>query len=142
MKSHHTQDKGDLGVIKAKLDLLNKGYTILKPEAEHALFDIVAYKKEKFIRVQVKYRASRNNTLRLKFATSWTNKKGTHSQPYDKDEVDVICTYCPDTDRCYYVDLKEFGKGVYLRLSPPKSAQKARINMADNYVSIPRRFNQ
>jgi hypothetical protein len=74
MKSHHTQDKGDLGVLKAKLDLLNKGYTILKPEAEHAPFDIVAYKREKFIRVQVKY-----------WPRSLSEARSTKKRPESKD---------------------------------------------------------
>ncbi len=33
---HHTKDKGDLGVLKAQLDLFEKGYTILLPYTEHA----------------------------------------------------------------------------------------------------------
>jgi hypothetical protein len=56
MYKHHTKSKGDLGILKAKLDLFEQGYLILNPETEHAPFDIVAYKKGNFRRVQVKYR--------------------------------------------------------------------------------------
>ncbi len=52
---HHTKNKGDLGVLKAQVDLCSKGYLILTPLSEHSPFDIVAYKNGEFIRIQVKY---------------------------------------------------------------------------------------
>ena len=45
---HHTKVKGDLGVLKAQLDLFEQGFLILNPITEHALFDLVAYKDRKF----------------------------------------------------------------------------------------------
>jgi hypothetical protein len=53
---HHTKSKGDLGVLKAQVDLYEKGYMILHPQTEHAPFDLVVYKDKNFKRVQVKYR--------------------------------------------------------------------------------------
>ena len=41
---HHTKEKGDLGVLKAQLDLFEQGFLILNPVTEHAPFDLVAYK--------------------------------------------------------------------------------------------------
>ena len=35
---HHTKDKGDLGVLKAQIDLLEQGITILNPLTEHSDF--------------------------------------------------------------------------------------------------------
>ena len=37
---HHTKNKGDFGVLKAKLDLFSKGYLILNPESEHSPFEV------------------------------------------------------------------------------------------------------
>jgi hypothetical protein len=42
MESHHTKDKGDLGVLKAQLDLFEQGFAILVPLTEHCPFDLVA----------------------------------------------------------------------------------------------------
>jgi len=39
---HHTKEKGDLGVLKAQLDLFEQGFLILNPVTEHAPFDLVA----------------------------------------------------------------------------------------------------
>jgi len=56
MVNHHTKNKGDLGVVKAFCDLVEKGFVILFPATEHAPFDLAAYKDNRFIRIQVKYR--------------------------------------------------------------------------------------
>jgi len=50
---HHTKEKGDLGVLKAQLDLFEQGFVILNPVTEHAPFDLVAYDSGVFRRIQV-----------------------------------------------------------------------------------------
>ena len=50
---HHTKEKGDLGVLKAQLDMYEQGFTILNPVTEHAPFDLVVYKGKEFKRVQI-----------------------------------------------------------------------------------------
>ena len=137
MRYHHTKNKGDLGVLKAQLDLYEKGYLILTPNTEHAAFDLVAYKDGVFKRVQVKYRAANDDVIPIRFRTSWADKNGTHTKEYDKNELDLMCIYCPDTDKCYYIDPLKCGKNFYLRLSKPKSYQKAKIHMAEDYLEIP-----
>ena len=101
MMSHHTKDKGDLGVLKAQIDLFEQGFVIFTAQTEHCPFDLVAYKGGEFRRVQVKYRAvDRHGTCQVKFASSWADRNGTHTKPVDRDEVDLYCIYCPDTDQC------------------------------------------
>jgi len=39
-----TPRKGDLGVLKAQLDLFEQGFTILNPVTEHAALHLVAYR--------------------------------------------------------------------------------------------------
>jgi hypothetical protein len=56
--THHTKDKGDIGVAKAHADLVTQGYVVLFPATEHAPFDLVAYRNGEFERVQVKYRSA------------------------------------------------------------------------------------
>ncbi len=51
---HHTKEQGDLGVLKAQIDLFEQGFTILLPLTEHSPFDLAAYRKGEFRRVQVK----------------------------------------------------------------------------------------
>ena len=135
---HHTKDKGDLGVLKAQIDLFEQGFTILNPLTEHAAFDLVAYKCNKFYRVQVKYRKLDSaGKLELKFSTCWTDKHGTHTVPINKEEVDLYCVYCPDTDECYYIAPSEFGSNISLRVAPPKNSQKKFVRMASDYRRAP-----
>lgn len=49
MGKHHTKEKGDLGVLKAKIALHEQGFMILNPETEHSPFDLVGYKDRKFL---------------------------------------------------------------------------------------------
>ena len=135
---HHTKDKGDLGVLKAQIDLFEQGFTILNPLTEHAAFDLVAYKNSKFHRIQVKYRKlDKFGKLEIKFSTCWTDKRGTHTVPINKDEVDLYCVYCPDTDECYYLAPGDFRSNVSLRVKPPKNSQKKLVRHASDFRRVP-----
>ena len=137
-ESHHTKSKGDLGVLKAQVDLFEQGFTILWPQTEHAPFDLVAYRNGEFRRVQVKYRAlDKNGVLNVKFATCWSDRHGTHTVPIDKNEVDLYCIYCPETDECYYIEPKKFGSNVSLRVEASKNCQAKRVNFAADFRRVP-----
>lgn len=136
--SHHTKSKGDLGVLKAQVDLFEQGFTICVPQTEHAPFDLVAYRNGEFRRVQVKYRAlSENGALLVKFTTCWADRHGTHTVPIDKNEIDLFCVYCPDTDECYYLEPKHFRSNVSLRVKASKNCQAKRIHFAADYRRAP-----
>jgi hypothetical protein len=135
---HHTKQKGDLGVLKAQVDLFEQGFTILTPLTEHSPFDLVAYRNGEFFRVQVKYRKlDKSGKLDIKFSTCWADKHGTHTVPIDKDEVDLYCVYCPDTDECYYLNPKDFGSNAILRVKAPKNNQVKNVNFAADYRRAP-----
>jgi len=135
---HHTKEKGDLGVLKAQVDLFEQGFTILVPQTEHSPFDLAAYKDGEFRRVQVKYRTvDKFGKIDVKFSTCWNDKHGTHIIPIDKGEVDLYCIYCPDTDKCYYLDPSKFGSNASLRVKAPKNSQLKRVNFAADYRRAP-----
>lgn len=137
MKKHHTKTKGDLGVLKVQCDLAEKEYAILIPLTEHAPFDIVAYKDGKFKRIQVKYRRMVNGRVMVPFQSSWADVNGSHSVDMDKSQVDIVAIYCPDTNKCYYVNPRDFGRCISLRVSPSKNNQSMGINFSENYLEIP-----
>jgi hypothetical protein len=135
---HHTKEKGDLGVLKAQVDLFEQGFTLLSPMTEHSPFDLVVYKNGEFRRIQIKYRKlDDTGKLDIKFSTCWTDRNGTHTRAIDKNEVDLFCIYCPDTDECYYLAPKEFGNYVCLRVESPKNGQKKNIHFASDYRRVP-----
>jgi len=138
MISHHTKTKGDLGVLKAQLDLYEQGYLILAPVTEHAPFDIVAYKDGEFRRVQVKYKSlDKTGALTIHFRSCWTDKHGTHMSDVDKDLIDLYCIYCPNTNGCYYLDPMDFKKSVTLRVETPKNNQSKNIRLLSDFRWVP-----
>jgi hypothetical protein len=135
---HHTKDKGDLGVLKAQLDMFEQGFVILNPVTEHAPFDLVVYRDGLFKRVQVKYKSvDRTGSITVHFRSCWADKNGTHMRQIDKEEVDLYCIYCPDTDHCYYLDPKEYKNSVTLRVETSKNNQSKNVRMATDYRGVP-----
>jgi hypothetical protein len=135
---HHTKDKGDLGVLKAQLDLFEQGFLILNPMTEHAPFDLVGYRSKRFVRIQVKYKSvDRTGSVTVHFRSSWTDRNGTHLRQVKKDEVDLYCIYCPDTDECYYLDPKHYNRSVTLRVEAPKNNQARNIKLAKDFRRVP-----
>jgi len=138
MYAHHTKNKGDLGVLKVKLDLFDQGYLILNPETEHAPFDLVAYKDQTFKRIQVKYRAlTRGGVLDISFRTSYSFSGGVVTRSIDKEEIDLFAIYCPETDGCYYLQPKDFDQTVSLRVKAPRNGQCAGVRWAKDFRKVP-----
>jgi hypothetical protein len=137
MPAHHTKDKGDLGVAKAFADLVGKGYLVLFPTTEHAPFDLVGYRAGQFTRVQVKYRSMKNGRIELTLKSAWSDRHGTHQRPVDKSEIDLVCLYCPDTDKCYYVLPSAMGQSITLRVSPSLNNQQQRVRFATDFLEVP-----
>jgi len=136
--SHHTKDKGDLGVLKAKLDLFEQGYLILNPETEHAPFDLVIYRDGVFRSVQVKYRSlNKHGTLTVAFRRSYCDTNGLVIREIEKDPIDLFALYCPDTDECYYFDPKQFNKSVSLRVNTSRNNQEKGIHLSKDFRKVP-----
>lgn len=133
--SHHTKDKGDLGVLKA---LAEQGFMVLLPLTEHSSFDLVVYKSGTFKRVQVKYRrVGKNGSIVVPFRTTWSDKHGVHYKQIDKGEVDLFCVYCPDTDECYYFSPADFPTKAVLRVAPSKNSQAKGVRLASLFKTVP-----
>jgi hypothetical protein len=138
---HHTKDKGDLGVLKAQADMASQGWMILHPMTEHAPFDIVIYKPGTFRRVQVRYRSlTDNGCLEVSLRTAWNDRHGTHMAVINRDEVDIVCVYCPETDQCYYFNMNLTNTTqLNLRVRPTDNRQfrSACVHFAENYRKVP-----
>lgn len=134
---HHTKNKGDIGVLSAQADLARQGFLILLPLTEHAPFDLVAYKKHAYYRVQVKYRSAHNGYVNIRFRSYWSDSKGLHEKQTDKSEIDLFCVYCPQTNECYYFDPKKYKHSFTLRVDSPKNNQKENIHFAKDFREVP-----
>ncbi|MBI1916353.1 MAG: hypothetical protein HYS12_16720 [Planctomycetes bacterium] len=134
---HHTKDKGDLGVLKAQADLAAQGFMILLPLTEHAPFDLGIYRDRVFLRVQVRYRAcTHSGCLNVRLRSVWNDRHGAHRVLMNKDEVDIVCVYCPNTDECYYFDPKDINQSITLRVRPAGNGQQKAVRLAEDYRKV------
>jgi hypothetical protein len=134
VRIHHTKNKGDIGLVHAIADLTDKGWGVLLPVTEHEAFDLVAYRRDLFVRVQAKYRAMTNGCVAVPFVTCWADRNGVHRLAMDKNVVDLICVYCPDTKQCYYIDPTRYGSGVQLRIEEPRNGQGKYVHRATEFT--------
>lgn len=137
MLEHHTKTKGDLGVIAAEFDLVQRGLHVLIPRTEHAPFDLVAYDGSVFYRIQVKYRTAKRGVLSVQLSSFWADRHGVHKVRVDKKSIDVVCIYSPETKLCYYVDPNDFNCGVELRIHATRNAQSKGVTFAKDFVEFP-----
>lgn len=135
---HHTKDKGDKGTGNVIADLLSKGIQVCLPLSEHLPFDLIAIKNEgTLLRVSVKYREIKNGSVSVSFRSSYSDSKGVHTKEVDKNMIDLLAIYCPQTALVYYVDPFKFDKNVTLRIEESKNNQTKGINLAKDYLIVP-----
>jgi len=135
---HPTKTLGDLGVLKAQLDLTQKGYIVSRPQTEHAPFDLVITDSNGSQTVQVKARSvNSSGTVEVRLLSTWTNSKGVQRRAVDKRWIDLYCIYCPDTDSCFYLKPPLRKKTIKLRVRAPKNGQEKHIKWASDYREVP-----
>jgi hypothetical protein len=134
---HHTKDKGDKGTAQVIADLLLRGISICLPLSEHLPFDLVGVRDNgDLIRISVKYRTATKGIVSVPFRSSYSDSKGVHTKEVNKDFIDIVAIYCPDTNKVYYCNPKEFGKVITLRIAPSKNNQTKGVLFADNYLVL------
>jgi hypothetical protein len=133
---HETGWKGDIGVAKATAELLRQGYSVLVPVASTSPFDLVAYRDEKFVRIQVKYRKAKNGAIEVRSRRSIVTNGKITQRSLTTDECDMICAYCPDTDECYFFRCGGSKNALTLRFSAPSNGLVKRIHWAKDYLAL------
>jgi hypothetical protein len=135
---HHTKNKGDLGVLKVKVDLFQQGYLVLVPETEHSPFDLVIYQEGKFKTVQVKFRnLARSGVLEIPFRSCYSTSRGVITKDVDKALIDIYAIYCPQTDECYYFNPSNYNRSITLRVNSSLNNQKLKINSVIDFRKVP-----
>ncbi len=147
MASHHTKDKGDMGVAVVIADLVCNGLGVFLPLSEHMPFDLIAVTPEgQTRRVQVKYRSlSKSGTIPVELTTNHSDRHGVHRKPVDLTSFDCFAVYCPESNRVYYVRNEEIppsnGRLFAVRVRPARNNQQSRVNKASDFEGAWRIFN-
>jgi prevent-host-death family protein len=85
--------------------------------------------------MQVRLALPRRRGHPCQLATLVVSPHGYVRGAYSEEEIDGVAVYCGDLDRCYLLPcgLIAERRGIYLRLSPPRNAQQACINLAADF---------
>jgi len=118
--------------LRFAAELTRKGWEIFFPYGEDTPIDILAHKKGKFLKIQIKATKIKCGAMncKLRSTNNWQNKK------YKKEEIDAFGFYDYNTKKGYLVPMKEIeGKSeIKLRIEKPKNNQKNKIRYAKNYL--------
>ena len=114
------------------------GIPVLRPMAEHGRYDLGFEIGDRILRVQVKWgRLDESGAvIVVGLQSSWyTPGQGYVRRPYTENEIDAVAVYCGALDRCYLLpsSLIAGRRALHLRLSPPRNAQRACINLAADF---------
>jgi hypothetical protein len=132
-----TTRKGDIGVALATADLLRQGYDVLKPISDKLGYDLAIFDGKQFYRIQVKYRTICKGAIECRPLTSnIKHSTGKITSTKHNNDFDILCIYCPDTNKCYYINRKEYISSITLRVDKPVRHQRINIRLAKDYESI------
>ena len=139
-----TQKKGDLGVSIAIGDLKKQGIDSSIPISESLSYDLVGDYKGTLKRIQVRYSKiskSKKGIIETKLKSVWSNSKGYQVRKREVSDFEILCIYCPDTDKCYYLKAEDFNNStaIALRVVASKINIKT-IRYADDYRDCIRCF--
>jgi prevent-host-death family protein len=132
-----TNQKGGIAETAITAAATKLHIPVLRPVVEHARYDLAFEIADRILRVQCKWGAldSDGAVIRVSLRSSWCTPTGYEHRQYKPDEIDLVGVYCGDLDRCYLLphELAVGRSGIWLRLRPPKNAQRACINLASDF---------
>ena len=144
MASHHTKDKGDLGLAMVVADMCAAGISVYLPMSEHQPADLVAMNEEgRMVAVQVKYKKlSATGVIELELRSTYSDSKGSHAKLTDRTRFDCYAVYCPDNGKVYYIRNEEIMNSMQLKLRvlPTRNSQRKRVVDASQYIGVDRIF--
>ncbi|HEV7892463.1 MAG TPA: group I intron-associated PD-(D/E)XK endonuclease [Pyrinomonadaceae bacterium] len=136
---HEKKTIGDLSVVRVIARLTELQWNVGILITEHAKYDLLAEKRGKMIRVQVKTGRVRNGGIRVQLRSIWSDKNGCHVRTRREGDYDVLAIHCPESSNIYFLMEDCLGANtseVNLRLSVPKNNQTKRVHLADNHLLI------
>lgn len=146
LASHHTKDKGDLGLGMVISDLMCHGIGVFIPLSEHQPMDLIAVDEHgRISRVQVKYRTLEpTGVVTVSFRNTYSDSHGAHTTFADRSQFDCYAIYCPENSKVYYLRNDEIPEGnrtaVALRVLPAANNQRKKVIWASDYEEFDRIF--
>lgn len=103
---------GAVGVSRVASALLRLGYSVLAPLEDYAGYDLVAEKRGKFTRIQVKT-SERKDPRRNRYGFMTSKGINNNKTTYKKSAVDFLVLWGMDDDLFWLVETKSCNKKNY-----------------------------
>ena len=134
---HSTNVKGAVAEQAIVLAATKLNVPVLRPVGEHGRVDLALDIGGRLWRVQVKWgRLSKDgDVVYVHLFTSRWSPSGHIRRTYTEHEIDLFAVYCGELDRCFLLPPSVVaGKTtIQLRVTPSRNAQRACINLADDF---------
>ena len=127
--------KGSIAEIEIAAAAIRLGVGVYKPLNDGERYDLIFDHESRLWRVQCKSAVRRGEVVSIHCHSARRSANGFVQRAYTPAEIDAFAAYSIDLDRCFFIPIELFSNSsqIYLRLSPPRNAQRAAINWADRF---------
>jgi hypothetical protein len=136
----NVNEKGYIGVLEVTRDLHKRGYEVFLPLHDYSASDMVVLNESGIPkRLQVKYRALKDNTIDIPMFTVMNNKK----IKIDRSRIDGWAIYVPEVEKVVYVPVENsnhVGNSLTVRFNLPRTLNQHRSWLFVNDYLEPKNF--
>jgi antitoxin (DNA-binding transcriptional repressor) of toxin-antitoxin stability system len=132
-----SRTKGAVAELEIQTAAVRLGVPVLRPVVEQSRCDMAFDISGRIWRVQCKWGrlSTPCDTVIARIGGSFCSPNGYVTSTYSEDEVDLFGIYCGELDRAFLLPaaLASGKHEVRLRIAPARNAQRACINLADDF---------
>jgi hypothetical protein len=129
-----TNQKGAIAETAIAHEAIKLGIGVYHSYADER-FDFIFDLRPRLVRVQCKSAPREGDVIVARLYSARRTATGLVRRIYNAGEIDAFALYCPDTEKCYFLDVKDFESRncVFLRLDPTRNNQASGVNWAREY---------
>ena len=129
-----TNQKGALAEAAIAKEAVRLGIGVFTPVADERC-DFIFDLRPRLVRVQCKSAPLIGDVVVARLYSARRARAGLIRRLYSADDIDAFAIYCPDIDRCYWLEAGTWAirSQVYLRLKGTKNNQAEGVNWANDH---------
>lgn len=129
-----TNQKGAIAEAAIAKEAIALGIGVYRPYGDERC-DLIFDLRPRLVRVQCKWAPRDGDVIVARLYSARRTATGLVHRPYSSEEIDAFALYCPETGRCYYLDVADFDgrNSVVLRLDLTRNNQSSGVNWARDF---------
>ena len=129
-----TNQKGAIAETAIAHEALRLGFDVFRSYAD-ARYDLIFDLHPRLVRVQCKWAAFQDGTVLVRLYSARRTAGGLTRRLYSSADIDAFAAYCPETGRCYSLDMERLAgrSQVILRTGSTRNNQQLGVNWASDY---------